>query len=69
MTELNHEQDMRNIGCPDCGSPVEPYDTRPDGKGGKYKCPNCGRNTEWSVGTAIGIEDLMKEIQEKRNTV
>jgi transposase-like protein len=53
-----------NFPCPECDSDVEYYDTASDGRSGRYRCPNCGRDTEWATGTAISVEDSIKKFKE-----
>ena len=47
--------------CPDCGCPNDKlifYDEAPDGKGGKYKCPDCGRDTIWKEIKTQSMEEF-----------
>lgn len=34
--------------CPECGSPVELYDTEKNGLSGRYRCPECGKDSTWA---------------------
>lgn len=49
--------------CPECSGEIEKYDTNPDGKGGRYRCKQCGRDTEWQIGKAMSIVDLLQTMK------
>lgn len=51
--------------CPTCDHEVEFYDTNEAGDGGRYRCPNCGRDTEWKVGKAISVHDLFEDMKKR----
>jgi transposase-like protein len=52
--------------CPQCDScEVEFYDTAEDGNSGKYRCPDCGRDTSWGVGKAMTFDDVLQDLQKK----
>ena len=57
------EQDMSDMGCPECGSSITLYNTDADGKGGMYRCNDkkCGRDTMWKVGKAETLEEMLKK--------
>jgi len=49
--------------CPICDyHGLEIYNISPDDKSGKDNCPNCGRNTSWSLLPSISdtIWDILK---------
>jgi len=49
--------------CPECDSKVEFYNDDIDGKGGQYRCPNCGRDTFWRTGQAESIFDILSKLK------
>jgi len=60
MTES--EQQMIDMGCPECGGNIELYDTNPTGTGGKYRCLDCGRDTVWAIGKALSVTDMLNSM-------
>lgn len=49
--------------CPECESDVEYYDTADDQKSGRYRCPNCGRDTVWKQAKALSGKDLFNKLK------
>jgi predicted RNA-binding Zn-ribbon protein involved in translation (DUF1610 family) len=58
---------MKKFNCPECNSPVEFYETSRDEKSGKYKCPNCGRDTIWTELRVYSVFDVINKIKKAKN--
>lgn len=58
-----HEQQMLDMGCPDCGGEIELYDTNANGMGGRYRCKQCPRDTVWAVGKAMSMMEVIQEMR------
>ena len=59
------EQEMLDMGCPECGGEIELYATNPTGTGGKYRCKSCGRDTVWTVGKALSFPEMLAAMKAK----
>ena len=59
---------MPNFTCPQCNSEVIFYDTNEDETKGRYKCPNCRRDTTWKQIKRASLNEVisrMKKITDK----
>ena len=63
-----NEQNIISMGCPECQGEIETYDTNPNGKGGKYRCLKCDRDTFWAVGTTLTIYDVLDKMKQNLPT-
>jgi DNA-directed RNA polymerase subunit RPC12/RpoP len=55
--------------CPVCGGSIELYDIAEDKQSGRYKCLNCGRNTNWKKGKSEFIHDIINQIKIKSDNI
>ena len=51
--------------CPKCFELVEFYNDDFDKNGGRYRCPNCGRDSTWKMGEVKSLGDVLKDLMER----